>query len=155
MYEKKENNKKNYGGIFVILTFCFAVFNSFDGAMFHYEQTVGNIIGVWAYFLCTIFIYGILKSTAKSGDFTMIAGYDPKKNYNKTEFAEMIRYITLGSSFFGCFYSGLYLLMPLIGKNERSLFDGIITVAYVISLALSIFVVNIKYKDRILQQEEI
>ncbi|MBD5114589.1 MAG: hypothetical protein HDT46_05200 [Ruminococcaceae bacterium] len=66
----------------------------------------------------------------------------------------MIRYVTLSSSFFGCFYTGLYLLMPLIGKNERSLFDGIMTVAYVLSLALSVFVVNFKYKNRILQQEE-
>lgn len=57
MLEKKENIKKNYGGIFVILTFCFAVFNSFEGLIFHYEQSVGNIIGVWTYFLCTIFIY--------------------------------------------------------------------------------------------------
>lgn len=59
--------KRAYGGIFVILTFCFAVFNSFEGIIFQYEQTIGNIISVWVYFLCTIFIYGIFKSTAKSG----------------------------------------------------------------------------------------
>lgn len=38
--------KRAYGGIFVILTFCFAVFNSFEGIIFQYEQTIGNIISV-------------------------------------------------------------------------------------------------------------
>lgn len=142
--------KKSYGGIFVILALCFSIFYCFEGLIADYNPTVGSIIGIWAYFLCTIFIYGLLKSTAKSGDFTLIAGYDPKKNYNKAQFSEMIRYITLSSSFFGCFYSGLLLLMPFIDKNEQSIFDGIIMAAYVSSLALSVFVISFKYKSKIL-----
>lgn len=149
------NMKKSYGGIFVILNFCFAVFYCFEGLMIRFDQTIGSIISIWIYFLCTVFIYGIFKSTAKSGDFTLIAGYDPKKNYNKTEFADMIRLITLSSSFFGCFYSGLFLLMPFMSSDDRIIFDGILTVAYVLSLALSIFVVNLKYKDKILLQDEV
>ena len=146
--------KRTYGGIFVILAFCLAVFYCFEGMIFRYEQTVGGIISIWIYFFTTIFIYGFFKSTAKSGDFTLIAGYDPKKNYNKAELADMIRFFTLCSSFFGCFYIGLHLLTPFVRKNEGELFAGILTAAYVLSLALSVFVLNSKYKSRIIQVDD-
>ena len=32
--------KRTYGGIFVILAFCLAVFYCFEGMIFQYEQTV-------------------------------------------------------------------------------------------------------------------
>ena len=145
--------KRTYGGIFVILAFCLAVFYCFEGMIFQYEQTVGGIISIWIYFFTTIFIYAFFKSTAKSGDFTLIAGYDPKKNYNKAELTEMIRYFTLSSSFFGCFYIGLHLLTPFVPKNEGELFSGILTVAYVLSLAISVLVLNSKFKSRIIQSD--
>ena len=146
--------KRTYGGIFVILAFCLAVFYCFEGMIFQYEQTVGGIISIWIYFFTTIFLYAFFKSTAKSGDFTLIAGYDPKKKYNKAELTDMIRYFTLCSSFFGCFYIGLHLLTPFVRKNEGELFSGILTVAYVISLALSVLVLNSKFKSRIIQSDD-
>ena len=65
----------------------------------------------------------------------------------------MIRYFTLSSSFFGCFYIGLHLLTPFVQKNEGELFSGILTVAYVISLAISVLVLNSKFKSRIIQSD--
>ena len=56
--------------------------------------------------------------------------------------------------FFGCFYIGLHLLTPFVRKNEGELFFGILTVAYVISLALSVLVLNSKFKSRIIQSDD-
>ena len=76
------------------------------------------------------------------------------QNYNKAELTDMIRYFTLCSSFFGCFYIGLHLLTPFVRKNEGELFAGILTAAYVLSLALSVFVLNSKFKSRIIQVDD-
>ena len=146
--------KKSCGGIFVLLQIAVSVFYCFEGLIFSFQHTVGSIIGICVYFLCTITVYGLGKTVVKTQDFTLIAGYDPKKNYNKAEAADMVRYITIAACFIGMVYAAMFLITPLLSNGaERELFSGILTAGYVISLTVDIFVFNAKYKDRIIIKE--
>lgn len=146
--------KKSCGGIFVLLQIAVSVFYCLEGLIFSFEHTVGSIIGICVYFLCTITVYGMGKFVVATQDFTLIAGYDPKKNYNRAEFTDMVRYITIAACFIGMVYAALHLVIPFIGSNaERELFGGILEAGYIISLAVDIFVLNAKYKDRIIIKE--
>ena len=146
--------KKSCGGIFVLLQIAVSVFYCFEGLIFSFEHTVGSIIGICVYFLCTITVYGLGKSVVTTQDFSIIAGYDPKKNYNKAEFTDMVRYITIVGCFIGMVYAAFHLIIPFIGSSaDRELFGGILEAGYIISLAVDIFVFNAKYKDRIIINE--
>ena len=146
--------KKSCGGIFVLLQIAISVFYCFEGLIFSFKQGLGGIIGIWTYFLATITVYGLGKLVVTTQDFTIIAGYDSKKNYNKAEVTDMMRYITIVACFIGMVYAALHLIIPFISSNtERELFAGILTAGYVISLTLDIFVFNAKYKDRIIINE--
>lgn len=146
--------KKSCGGIFVLLQIAVSVFYCFEGLIFSFEQGLGGIISIWVYFLATITVYGLGKTVVKTQDFSIIAGYDPKKNYNKAEVTNMVRYITLVGCFIGTVYAALHLIIPFIGSSaERELFAGILTAGYVISLAVDIFVFSAKFKDRIVIKE--
>ena len=146
--------KKSCGGIFVLLQIAISVFYCFEGLIFSFEQGLGGIIGIWTYFLATITVYGLGKFVVTTQDFSIVAGYDPKKNYNKAECMNMVQCITIVGCFIGMVYAAFHLIIPFMSNNaERELFAGILTAGYVISLTLDIFVFNAKYKDRIIINE--
>lgn len=150
------NMKKTCGGIFVLLQIAVSVFYCFEGLIFSFEQPIGigSIISIWIYFLATITVYGLGKLVVTTQDFSIVAGYDPKKNYNKAEVTGMMQYITTVACFIGMVYAALHLIIPFIGNSaERELFSGILTAGYVISITVDIFVFNAKYKDRIIINE--
>lgn len=148
--------KKSCGGIFVLLQVAVSVLYCFEGIILSLEQPIGigSIISIWIYFLATLTVYGLGKFVVTTQDFSIVAGYDPKKNYNKAECMNMVQCITIVGCFIGMVYAALHLIIPFMRNGaERELLSGILTAGYVISLTADIFVFNAKYKDRIIIKE--
>ena len=145
--------KKFFGGIFVLLHIALGLFFCFEGLITPIEPSIGIIISVWCLFFTSAIMYPIGRSIYKTQDFTMMAGYDPKKKYNKPIFAEFYRLVTIWWCFFGFFFSALYLFYPLMGSNERALFSIFIVGGYTLGLFISYGVLYYKYKDRIIIKE--
>lgn len=93
------------------------------------------------------FTHLIFWGMAKSGEFSMLAGYDDSVKYN-TE--EMKRYVS-GLDFMLGFETASYLFIMAISAliaPEQELY-GILIVMYIISFIAGIFFVGFKYGDKI------
>ena len=146
--------KKFFGGIFVLLHIALGLFYCFEGLITPIEPSISVIISVWCLFASSAIMYPLGRSVYKTQDFTMMAGYDPmKKKYNKPVFAEFFRQVTIWCCFFGFFFSTLYLFCPLLEKNERQLFSGLIVVGDILGILISYGVLYYKFKDKILIKE--
>lgn len=113
--------KKFFGGIFVLLHVAIGLFYCFEGLITPVKPSIGVIISVWCLFSMSAIMYPLGKSVYKTQDFTMIAGYDPRKhNYNKPVFAEFFRQVTIWCCFFGFFFSTLYRSIPFLERMSGS-----------------------------------
>ena len=137
-----------YGGIFVFINFVLCAFFCCEHMIFPFEQTIGKVIGIWIFFICSITLYPILKLSVQSGDYSLIAGFNTEKDLDKPLASKMLILISIWNCFTAMIYSFLYLIMPFIeGSAAQSLYGGILTAAYITGLAVLILIVNRKYKN--------
>lgn len=137
-----------YGGIFVLINLALCIFFCFEHLIFPFEQTVGKVIGIWIFFICSITLYPILKLSVQSDDYSLIAGFNTEKNLDKSLASKMLILISIWNCFTAMIYSFLYLIMPFIeGSAAQSLYGGILITAYITGLAVLILIVNRKYKN--------
>ncbi|MCL2698580.1 MAG: helix-turn-helix transcriptional regulator [Oscillospiraceae bacterium] len=146
--ENAEIKPKKYflGGWFVIVNLIVCVLYLFWGWIFDTNITIQSVLWNGSILMLSVIIYAIFASAVKSGDFSMIAGHDPKKKYNIDEYSRQCALISAGSSFFAMFASTFFLTIPLFDEIHRPLIVGLLVSAYWVQFAFIVLYANRKYK---------
>lgn len=139
-----------YGGVFIVINFALCAFFCFEHLIFPFEQTVGKVIGIWIFFICSISLYPILKLSVQSDDYSLIAGFNTEKKLDRPLASKLLILISIWNCFTAMIYSFLYLIMPFVeGGAAQSLYGGILIAAYIVGVAVLILIVNRKYKNSV------
>lgn len=144
--------KKTCGGIFVLLQLALALFCSFEGLIFSYEQTLSAVLSVWLYSICSVTLYAISKPVIRTGDIRMINGYDPKKKYDREAFVNFTKYSAVPICFIGLIFTFLELFRPLF--SSQSIYGNILTFGYILVFYIPLVIAYIKYGRKIVIKEE-
>ena len=91
-----------------------------------------------------IFVYGL-----KTNEYALIAGYDPKKNYNITYLRKSLMSILMMILVGAIAFLFIFYLIYFIEELEDSYFGLILLFSFMGHLVLSILIVNIKYKGKL------
>ena len=141
--------KRFFGGIFVLIHFFVCLFYCFWHLIIKSEPYIGGIIASWVLWLCSITVYVFFTLAAKSGDFTMIAGYDPKMKYNKETFSKLLAFVSVSNGFTAMFYSALYFITPFLDDTIRTLYNLVLIFGYAITLVVSMLFGNNRFKGQL------
>lgn len=127
--------------IFLGLAVVPAIAACFSGAGFD------NIFTIWVLLFCSLVTVIPLACIAKSGDFTMLSGYDKNAEYNTTELRRMLYTICMHISCDTLAWE-VILAFCAFGKMGKVV---VVTVAlaYVMDFLLSILIISKKYESRV------
>ncbi|MCL2050183.1 MAG: hypothetical protein FWG91_00420 [Lachnospiraceae bacterium] len=103
--------------------------------------------------LCSAIVYLSFSSACKTGNFSALAGYSPKKNYNMEVLGEMVETINGMIQLHTLLFSIIILFILPFGLMTTYLmtFLGLI---YVANFIFIIFFINYRYKDKLFKKPE-
>ncbi len=102
-------------------------------------------------FLCSVYTVIPLAVIANSGDFTMLAGYDPKNEYNSDEMKKMLYSMCLHISVGTLALSAVYPLCMIFRPSEQ--LSVVISIAYILDFTLAILITSSKYSKKVCKKE--
>ena len=143
--------KKSCGGIFVLLQLTFALFCSFEGLIFSYEQTLTAVLSIWLYFICSVTVYAVSRPVIRTGDIRMINGYDPSKKYDREAFVNFTKYSSVPICFIGLVFTFLELFRPLF--LNQIIYGEILTFGYILVFYIPLVIAYVKYGRKIVIKE--
>ncbi len=94
-------------------------------------------------------IYLFFGMAIKSGDYTMLAGYDSKVNYHYPTLKKMTYMLALNWLLMSFFFIFLYIIFMLLKLEEKLVYTGGIFM-YIAEGILFTFIINVKYRDQLL-----
>ena len=144
--------QKFCGGIFVLLQLAFALFCSFEGLIFSYEQTLSAVLSVWLYSICSVTLYAVSRPVIRTGDIRMINNYDPNKKYDVDAFVNFTKYSSIPICFIGLVFTFLELFRPFF--LSQSIYGYILTFGYILVFYIPLVIAYIKYGRKIVIKEE-
>lgn len=106
-----------------------------------------NIFIVWTLIVCALTTVIPLSHMAKSGDFTMLAGYDKNSEYNTNEISKMLYSMCTRISCETLAFTVIIMMCSIAGFGK--LVSVIVTLAYVFSLLITILLVSKKYEKAV------
>ncbi|MDE7288088.1 MAG: hypothetical protein K2N71_01115, partial [Oscillospiraceae bacterium] len=102
---------------------------------------------VWTLIVCAVTTVVPLSHMAKSGDFTMLAGYDKNSEYNTNELSKMLYSMCMNISCETLAFTVIIMMCSLADLGK--LVSVIVTLAYVVSLLITILLVSKKYEKTV------
>ncbi len=118
-----------------------------------FSDTEGDIAAALPIMLlCSVMVVIMLAHVAKSGDFTMLAGYDPKISYNEAEIKKMLYSICMSISVGTLAFVSIYSLSMAFRPDIR--LCVIIILAYILDLLFSILIPVRKYSGKVYSNDE-
>ncbi len=102
-------------------------------------------------FLCSVYTVIPLAVIANSGDFTMLAGYDPKNEYNSEEMKKMLYSMCFHISVGTLAFSAIYPLCMILCPSEQ--LSVVLTIAYILDFTLAILITSFKYSKKVCKKE--
>lgn len=102
-------------------------------------------------FLCSVYTVITLAVIAHSGDFTMLAGYDPKNEYNSDEMKKMLYSMCFHISVGTLTFSAIYALCMIFRPNKQ--LSVVLMLAYIIDFTLAILITSSKYSKKVCKKE--
>ncbi len=99
-----------------------------------------NIFIVWTLIVCSAITVIPLSYMAKSGDFTMLAGYDKNSEYNTNELSKMLYSMCTHISSETLAFTVIIMMCSIAALGK--LVSVIVTLAYVVSLLITILLVS-------------
>ncbi len=102
-------------------------------------------------FLCSVYTVIPLAVIANSGDFTMLAGYDPKNEYNSDEMKKMLYSMCFHISVGTLAFSAIYPLCMIFRPSEQ--LSVVISIAYILDFTLAILITSSKYSKKVCKKE--
>ena len=145
--------KRFLGGIFVLIHFFICVFYCFWHLIVNTEAYVAGIVCSWTLWLCGITVYAFFALAIKYGDFTMIAGYNHKKKYNKQVLSKLLALVCVFNGFSAMTCSMLYLLTPFLDDTVKSLYSVSLVCLYVINLVTAMLFGNYRFKGQLIIED--
>lgn len=106
-----------------------------------------NIFIVWTLIVCALTTVVPLSHMAKSGDFTMLAGYDKNSKYNTNELSKMLYSMCMHISCETLAFTVIIMMCSIADLGK--LVSVIVTLAYVVSLLITILLVSKKYEKAV------
>lgn len=106
-----------------------------------------NIFIVWTLIVCALTTVIPLSHMAKSGDFTMLAGYDKNSEYNTNELSKMLYSMCTHISCETLAFTAIIMMCSLADFGK--LVSVIVTLAYVVSLLITILFISKKYEKAV------
>ncbi len=103
---------------------------------------------------CQMFLHLYLSGSVKSGNFSMLAGYDGKVEYRVEEVKKVLIQMDMHNS---CSAFGAVLLLGIcgfMGGKQGELVSIFVIVSYCIDLALAICVLNYRSIERVMVKEK-
>ncbi len=102
-------------------------------------------------FLCSVYTVIPLAVIANSGDFTMLAGYDPKNEYNSEEMKKMLYSMCFHISVGTLAFSAIYPLCMIFRPSEQ--LSVVLMLAYIVDFTLAILITSSKYSKKVCKKE--
>jgi hypothetical protein len=143
----KKNRSKNLFLLNVVLVLSLSIMAVISKSQVS-EAKMLLIVGMVCLLACCGSVYLNFSQACTTGDYTALAGFDSKKNYNYDVLAKMIILIQdliLWNTLI--FNLILGMLFIFIGMGGMLLF--ILIIAYTIDLCVIIFGLNLKYKKQL------
>lgn len=106
-----------------------------------------NIFIVWTLIVCAVTTVIPLSHMAKSGDFTMLAGYDENSEYNTNELSKMLYSMCTHISCETLAFTVIIMMCSIADFGK--LVSVIVTLAYVVSLLITILLISKKYEKAV------
>ncbi len=133
-----------------IAIFCYFLAGGLTGHLYVETAAVMIIIGIF----CQLFLHLYFSSAVKTGNFSALAGYDSKVEYNKNEVKKVLIQMDCHIS---CISFGtvlLYAAGAFLESGQSDLFYGALTFAYCCDLITALLLYNYRSLDRTLIREE-
>ena len=118
---------------------------------------MGKPAGVWLpaiLLLCDGSVYLPLEAMVRSGDFTLLAGFDRRLHYHRPTLIRMVQMIDLTVQLNGLAWIliGFLLCLPMSAETWQWGFP-VLVVGYILGMLVGIFMVNFKYNSSLLPDE--
>lgn len=134
------------GGAFL----CYLAAGGFAGRL--YVETIVMMVIIWIF--VQLFLHLYFSSSVKTGNFSMLAGYDNKVEYNVREVKKALIQMDLH---IGCVSFGFVLLFGICAFLAGSQMDGvfsILAIAYCIDITAALMLYNYRSIDKTLVKEQ-
>lgn len=101
---------------------------------------------------CQLFVHAVFSNAARTGNFSMIAGFDSKIRYNVEEYKRLLTAIDLN---FGCTSAVYVFLICVFGcvNTDNEWIGPALLLLYVFTITGNILVLNFKNADRLFVNE--
>ena len=108
---------------------------------------------LFVFLLIETIIYFVFSYAIKTGDYTMLAGYDRKVNYHYPTLKKMTYILAFNWLLTTLIFIGLYLFLTLLKFSSDGLTLGFILL-YISEVISFTFVINWKYRDQVLLSQK-
>ncbi|MCL2050182.1 MAG: hypothetical protein FWG91_00415 [Lachnospiraceae bacterium] len=102
-------------------------------------------------FLCSAIVYLSFSSACKTGNFSALAGYSPKKNYNMEVLGEMVEIINGMIQLHTLLFSIIIFVISAFGFMTSYLMSAAL-LFYIADFVFIILYLNYKYKDKLFKK---
>jgi len=112
------------------------------------EDSTVSIAIILTFLLCSGTVYLFFSNAIRTNDYTLLAGYNPKKKYNYDVLAKMLGAIINVILWHTLVFSLLIVVLSLLG-SFKGILPWLLIISYIIDILVVILVSNFKYKKHL------